>query len=77
MSLVFPDEAPSRFRTALRARSGKSLERRAASGALPSDTQLAAEELITLMARLNHHDRHTRGHAERVRAYSVMSENAP
>ena len=74
MSLVFPDEAPSRFRTAMRARTGRHLARdAAASGAGPaSPNQIAAETLVTLLARLSAHDRLTRGHAERVRAYSVM-----
>ncbi len=72
MSLVFPDEAPSRFRTALRAGSARSLERDLASGQAPSDQQAAAEELVALLARLNAHDRLTRGHSERVRAYAVM-----
>ena len=70
MSLVFPDAAPSRFRTALRARTGRQLER-GETGAAPTD-QEAAENLVVLLARIGSHDRLTRGHSERVRAYSVM-----
>jgi HD-GYP domain-containing protein (c-di-GMP phosphodiesterase class II) len=32
----------------------------------------AAEQLVSLAANLNAHDRRTRGHTERVRAYSVI-----
>jgi hypothetical protein len=73
LSLVFPDQTPSRFKTALRAGSTKHLEARmqelrdgeaspAASAAL----------LLELVAALNSHDRVTRGHCERVRGYSVL-----
>ena len=73
MSLVFPDEAPSRFRAALRSGSSRSLARRpAGSGTMSSPEQAAAEELVALLGRLNRHDRLTRGHSERVRAYAVM-----
>ncbi len=67
MSLVFPDEAPSRFRTALRNGTTRTLAHRPVG-----PEQAAAEELIMLIAELGRHDRSTRGHAERVRAYSVM-----
>jgi HD domain-containing protein/Big-like domain-containing protein len=70
LSLVFPDEAPSRFKTALRARTGRHLAERA-DGPVGAE-QGAAEEMVALLARLSRHDRMTRGHSERVRAYSVM-----
>src|SRR3954454_11914811 len=75
LSLVFPDEAPSRFRTALRTGTVHQLEQRVAAvkrSGLPSDPTDAAETLIELVAALSAHDRLTRGHAERVRAYSRM-----
>ena len=73
MSLVFPDEAPSRFQAALRSRTTRKLARSSAPGGrAPSVEQAAAENLIALMVELSRHDRLTRGHAERVRAYSVM-----
>ncbi len=70
MTLVFPDEAPSRFGVALR------------SGTLakitPGDLHLgdnrndAAIRAIELVSSLTTHDRRTRGHTERVRAYAEM-----
>ncbi len=73
LSLVFPDRAPSRFTSALRGGTVRQLQRRLAEGANESTTpQEAAEQLVTLASALNAHDRQTRGHTERVRAYSVM-----
>jgi len=73
LSLVFPDRAPSRFTSALRAGTVRQLQRRLATGANKATTpQEAAEQLVTLASALNAHDRLTRGHTERVRAYSVM-----
>ena len=67
MSLVFPDEAPSRFGTVLRNGTTRKLSER-----LIGPEQAAAENLIALLAQLGRHDRLTRGHTERVRAYSMM-----
>jgi HD domain len=72
MSLVFPDEAPSRFGAAMRSGSLRSLARRFQQSESAPSEQAAAEVLVGLIAQLSHHDRLTRGHAERVRAYSVM-----
>ena len=72
MSLVFPDEAPSRFSAAMRSGSIRSLIRHSQRAETSSAAQKGAEELVALVARLSRHDRITRGHAERVRAYSVM-----
>jgi hypothetical protein len=75
LSLVFPDEAPSRFRVAFKAGDVDRLEARlaakkaAAAATTPSE---AAERLLELVAALNIHDPLTRGHCDRVRAYSVM-----
>ena len=75
MSLVFPDQAPSRFRSAIRTGTVAQLERRIENvqeeglGNTPAE---AARTLIDLLAALNRHDRLTRGHAERVRAYSRL-----
>ncbi len=73
LSLVFPDEAPSRFRLALRSGTVDSLEERlrlmkAANEA--TTAQQSAEILLQLAGTLDVHDRITRGHSERVRAYS-------
>jgi hypothetical protein len=70
LNLVFPDNAPSRFRTALRA----GTVRKIASDelVLSSDQQEAAEQAIELVGRLTKHERLTRGHTERVRAYAEV-----
>ncbi len=73
LSLVFPDEAPSRFRLAMRTGTVSELEERLrAMHAAPNDADRseAAEILLQLVAALDRHDRITRGHAERVRAYA-------
>ena len=75
MSLVFPDQAPSRFSVALRTGSVRNLERRldeirsSGLGATPEEAAATALELVSL---LSSHDRLTRGHAERVRAYADL-----
>ncbi|MCP5027597.1 MAG: HD-GYP domain-containing protein [Actinomycetia bacterium] len=73
MTLVFPDQAPSRFAVALRSGTLKQLDRQiteVGERGLSSDHQQAAEQLVALMAALGRHERLTRGHAERVRAYA-------
>ena len=73
LSLVFPDQAPSRFRTAIRNGTVRQLQRRIESGEFSKAApQEAAEQLVGLATMLNAHDRLTRGHTERVRAYAVM-----
>ncbi len=71
LSMVFPDQAPSRFSLALRAGSVRQLEKRLdeiESNGLGSNTNQAATHALELVTLLSHHDRLTRGHAERVRA---------
>ncbi|HWN22695.1 MAG TPA: HD domain-containing phosphohydrolase [Gaiellaceae bacterium] len=73
LSLVFPDEAPSRFRLALRSGTVDSLEERLRlmrEANEATTAQRAAEILLQLAGTLDVHDRITRGHSERVRAYS-------
>ncbi len=75
LSLVFPDAAPSRFRAALQAGKVRRLEDRLqlVRDARDADTpNESAERLLTLVAALSEHDKLTRGHSERVRAYAVM-----
>ncbi|MCB0996658.1 MAG: HD domain-containing protein, partial [Acidimicrobiales bacterium] len=75
LSLVFPDKAPSRFRLAIRSQTTRTLERdieRARAAGEHGDVTEAAELVLVLVAALNRHDRLTRGHSERVRAYSRM-----
>ena len=75
LSLVFPDETPSRFKTAMSSGSVDTLEKRlkliekAKNAQTPRES---AAQLLTLIAALSAHDRLTRGHSERVRAYSVL-----
>ncbi len=74
LSLVFPDEAPSRFRLALRTGTVEELQRRLrelGDSRRATDPQAAAELLLQLVAALDVHDRVTRGHAERVRGYAA------
>ena len=73
LSLVFPDAAPSRFKLAQRSGTVATLEERLADArrADRERTPLeAAQLLLELIAHLDDHDRLTRGHAERVRAYA-------
>ncbi len=75
MTLLFPDQAPSRFGVALRSSSTKQLERRVSElleDGLSNDETEAASQLLELTAALSRHDRLTRGHGERVRAYSAL-----
>ena len=65
LTLVFPDEAPSRFRVALRSGGTKTLEQRIEDYRAIGDDQpaQAAEHLLELVAALSRHDRRTRGTA--------------
>jgi hypothetical protein len=73
LSLVFPDSAPSRFRTALRTGTVATLEERLAAARRGETEQTpiaAAQLLLELVAHLDDHDPLTRGHSERVRGYA-------
>jgi len=75
LSLVFPDQAPSRFALALQTGTVASLEERmrlVGTAKEATTAQKAAEILLRLVAELSVHDSITRGHAERVRAYSFL-----
>ena len=75
LSLVFPDKAPSRFAVAFRAGTVRNLQRLARdtkSGVRAGQPVKAAELVLTLLAALNLHDRRTRGHCERVRAFNDL-----
>ena len=75
LTLAFPDQAPSRFKIAMR--TGTTLQLRAIvadahAGRIGETPAEAAEKLLELVAALSVHDRLTRGHSERVRAYTHM-----
>jgi HD-GYP domain-containing protein (c-di-GMP phosphodiesterase class II) len=75
LSLVFPDQAPSRLRIALRSsnrRRVRQLVTEATDNGLADNPAVAAEQVMLLVAALGDHDRHTRGHSERVRLYADM-----
>ena len=75
LSLVFPDAAPSRFRTALHSNTVETLAQRVADAKARNDRSTpteAAERLLALVSDLDSHDRLTRGHSDRVRAYAQM-----
>ena len=77
MTMLFPDRAPKRLKVAWRAGLTRDLERRAQAeagshGANPSVPSSVAEEILALAASLSRHDRKTRGHSERVRAFTDM-----
>jgi putative nucleotidyltransferase with HDIG domain len=75
LSLVFPDQAPRRFRLAARSWSSRRLRneltRQGASDASSAPAEAAAQ-LVGLLAGLAAHDPRTRGHCERVRAYNDL-----
>ena len=75
MTMVFPDHAPKRLAVARRAGSTRALARRveeARDQGIADEPVLAAEKILALAGALNAHDRLTRGHGERVRAYTDM-----
>ena len=76
LSLIFPDEAPNRFSTALRSGTTTQTKKRIKAiqeqgGALSGDDSVAAQ-MLELIGLLSKHDKMTRGHAERVRGYTDM-----
>jgi putative nucleotidyltransferase with HDIG domain len=75
LSLVFPDRAPSRFAMARGAGNVRVLERRireAREQGVDHAPARAAEQILALVAALSAHDRKTRGHSERVRAFTDL-----
>ena len=72
MSLVFPDQAPSRFSVALRAGTIKKRIDELGEVGLGESTDEAAVRAVELVTALARHDRLTRGHTERVRAYADL-----
>jgi putative nucleotidyltransferase with HDIG domain len=75
LSLVFPDRAPSRFVMARGAGNVRQLERRirdARDHGVDQEPVRAAQQILALVAALSAHDRKTRGHSERVRAFTDL-----
>ncbi|MGH2693031.1 MAG: HD-GYP domain-containing protein [Actinomycetota bacterium] len=75
LTLTFPDRAPSRYRVARRSGNLAELRNRLAlakQGAGGEGLEQAAETIVALAAALGTHDRHTRGHSERVRVFTDM-----
>ena len=75
LSLVFPDAAPSRFKMARGNGNVRVLESRiqdAKQAGLDDDPARAAAQILSLVAALSRHDRKTRGHSERVRAFTDL-----
>src|SRR5437588_10491329 len=75
LSMIFPDKAPSRYGVALRAGTVKNLENRVAEmheRGIDDEPSRAARQILELVGALSLHDRATRGHAERVRAYADL-----
>ena len=74
LTLYFPDRAPSRLAVAMSHYSPHVLQARSTRGrrpVLPPDGEHAAQ-ILRLVAAINDHDSLTRGHSERVQAYSAL-----
>lgn len=74
MTMLFPDEAPSRLKMARRAGNVNELRKRIAAAEHGGDADLAemAELILSLSTAISNHDRKTRGHSERTRAYTEL-----
>ena len=69
MSMLFPEQAPSRFQVARTAGNPATLTRLAEQ---TDEEGAAAAQVLALLARLAEHERRTRGHSERVRVYADL-----
>lgn len=75
LSYIFPDEAPSRFRVALRSSSTRQLARLTDEARENGDDEPVSggqEQILELLSTIGTHDRRTRGHSERVRIYARL-----
>jgi hypothetical protein len=75
MGMVFPGRAPKRLSVARRSWTTRDLSRRideARDHGITDEPTAAAEQIVALAATLSAHDRKTRGHAERVRAFTDL-----
>ena len=69
LSMLFPDQAPSRFQMARTAGNPAALARLAEQA---DEQGAAAAQVLALLSRLSEHERRTRGHSERVRVYADL-----
>lgn len=78
LALAFPDKAPDRLRVAFRAGSLRHLEQRLARArehGVDDEPTRAAATILALVGAITAHDRRTRGHSERVRAFNdILAE---
>jgi hypothetical protein len=72
LCLVFPDRAPSRLRLAVAAARSRRPESLAHSASASHEASEAAAHIVTLLGALAVHDRRTRGHSERVCAFTDL-----
>lgn len=74
LTLVFPDRAPSRYRVARRTGNIRELKERLERARERGEEGLAevAESIVGLATALSSHDKHTRGHSERVRVFTDL-----
>jgi len=75
MAVLFPGRAPTRFAVARRAgdlRHLEALTRHACEADERNGQSEAAAHILALVGALRAHDRHTRGHSERVRVYTDL-----
>ncbi len=75
LSMVFPDQAPRRFKVARRVGSPADLRRRleeARERGLRDSTTESLQTVLELASALSVHDKRTRGHSERVRVFTDM-----
>jgi len=75
MSMLFPGRAPTRFAVARQAGSTRRLVEMAARARVNGSSDapaVAAERTLVLVTALSAHDRHTRGHTERVRVFTDL-----
>ena len=75
LSLVFPDQAPARYSTALKNGSKRRLQHQVdhiLDEGFSSDETEAASQVLDMVEALRRHEPLTRGHTQRVRAYTEM-----
>ena len=76
LALAFPDQAPSRFKLALKTGSPKHVHEHMAAaekaGVAGGDPARTAESILALVAALGTHHPQSRKHSERVRAYTEL-----